>query len=68
MINLNKLVALSEPSESLTDVQNVLLVRATSDGWEAYLEAYSDYAYLVLVKETRNGIKRINRTGHNTYE
>lgn len=39
-----------------------------SMGFEPFIESYSDYTYLVLVKEgTRNGIKRINKTGHNVY-
>lgn len=39
-----------------------------SKGWEVYLESYSDYTYLVMVKlGGMRGIKRINKTGHNTY-
>lgn len=39
-----------------------------SMGFEPFIESYSDYTYLVLVKEgTRNGVKRINKTGHNVY-
>lgn len=37
-------------------------------GIRGFIESYSDYTYLVLVKEgARNGVKRINKTGHNVY-
>lgn len=56
-------------SESrLTQEQQVVGDLHISKGWEVYLESYSDYTYIMMVKVgVINGIKRINKTGHNTY-
>ena len=69
MINLNKLEKLSNLNDSrLTSEQQVMAQYNAGKGFEVYLEEYSNYCYVVLVKEgVRNGIKRLNRTGHNTY-
>ena len=69
MINLNKLEKLESSKDSrLTNEQQVMMDYNLKQGFEAYLEEYSDYCYLVLVKEgVKNGIKRLNRTGHNVH-
>ncbi len=58
----------TKEDKRLTEFQQVVGEYHMSKGFEAYLEEYSDYAYLVLIKDSaRNGIKRINKMGHDVY-
>lgn len=69
-MNINSMEAIlcCESDSRLTQEQQVVGDLHISKGWEVYLESYSDYTYLVMVKlGVRKGIKRINKTGHNTY-
>lgn len=68
-MDMRKLVRLSdENSGKLTDTQTVMGNTFKAQGFTLYVESYSDYTYLVCLKEgVKNGVKRINATGHDTY-
>jgi len=67
-MNTNNLEKLTSAKDSrLTIEQQVMTEYNMNKGFEAFIEHYSDYTYVVLIKEdVRNGIKRLNKTGHNT--
>jgi hypothetical protein len=66
-MNLNNLEQITNPKDArFTHEQQVMVECNISKGWVAYIEEYADYTYAVLVKEgVRNGVKRLNKTGHN---
>lgn len=66
-MNINSMEAIlcCESDRRLTKEQQVVGDLHISKGWEVYLESYSDYTYLVMVK--LGGMRGINKTGHNTY-
>lgn len=68
-MNLNNLEKLTNTEDArLTVEQKHMAEYNMNKGFEAFIENYSDYTYVVLIKEgARNGIKRLNRTGHNIY-
>ena len=68
-MNLNNLEKLNNiEDDRLTVEQKNMAEYNMSKGFEAFIEDYSDYTYVVLIKEgVRNSIKRLNRTGHDTY-
>lgn len=68
-MNLNKLEKLTNIEDArLTVEQKHMAEYNINKGFEAFIEDYSNYTYVVLIKEgVRNGIKRLNRTGHDTY-
>ena len=68
-MNLNNLEKLNNiEDDRLTVEQKHMAEYNMSKGFEGFIENYSDYTYVVLIKEgVRNGIKRLNRTGHDTY-
>lgn len=64
--NLEKLINIEDAR--LTVEQKHMAEYNISKGFEAFIEDYSNYTYVVLIKEgVRNGIKRLNRTGHDIY-
>lgn len=66
LTNLKKLTNIEDAR--LTVEQKHMAEYNMNKGFEAFIEDYSDYTYVVLIKEgVRNGIKRLNRTGHDTY-
>lgn len=69
MVNLNVLEKLVDTEDArLTVEQKVMAEYNVNKGFEAFIEDYSGYTYLVLFQEgVRNGIKRLNRTGHDIY-
>lgn len=69
MINLNEMIKLEALDGNFLTKEQIVMGQANMNkGFEAYLERYSDYSYLVLVKDgVRNGIKRLNKTGHDVY-
>lgn len=68
-MNTNKLEKLVSTEDArLTVEQKVMAEYNVKRGFEAFIEHYSDYTYVVLIKEgVRNGVKRLNRTGHDVY-
>jgi hypothetical protein len=68
-MNLNNLEKLTNIEDArLTLEQKHMAEYNINKGFEAFIEDYSNYTYVVLIKEgVRNGIKRLNRTGHDTY-
>lgn len=68
-MNLNNLEKLTNIEDArLTVEQKHMAEYNINKGFEAFIEDYSNYTYVVLIKEgVRNGIKRLNRTGHDTY-
>lgn len=68
-MNLNNLEKLTNIEDvRLTVEQKHMAEYNISKGFEAFIEDYSNYTYVVLIKEgVRNGIKRLNRTGHDIY-
>lgn len=68
-MNLNNLEKLTNIEDSrLTVEQKHMTQYNINKGFEAFIEDYSNYTYVVLIKEgVRNGIKRLNRTGHDIY-
>ena len=68
-MNLNNLEKLTNTEDArLTVEQKHMAEYNISKGFEAFIEDYSNYTYIVLIKEgVRNGIKRLNRTGHDIY-
>lgn len=68
-MNLNNLEKLTNIEDArLTVEQKHMAEYHMNKGFEAFIENYSDYTYVLLIKEgVRNGIKRLNRTGHDTY-
>jgi hypothetical protein len=68
-MNLNNLEKIEDCFDPrFTHEQQVMAEFNMKNGYEVYVEEYQDYCYAVLFKEgVRNGIKRLNRTGHNTY-
>jgi hypothetical protein len=65
-MNLNSLEQITNPNDArFTHEQQVMVEYNMKRGYDAFIENYSDYTYAVLVKEgVRNGVKRLNRTGH----
>lgn len=51
-------------NDLLSNEQKIIGDHWMKKGYEAFLEHYSDYTYLVLVG---NSVKRLNRTGHDVY-
>lgn len=68
-MNLSNLEKLTNVEDArLTVEQKHMVEYNIAKGFEAFIEDYSNYTYVVLIKEgVRNGIKRLNRTGHDTY-
>lgn len=68
-MNLNNLEKLTNIEDArLTVEQKHMTEYNINKGFEAFIEDYSNYTYVVLIKEgVRNGIKRLNRMGHDTY-
>lgn len=67
-MNMNNLEACTPWDERLNDIQQIMAEHNRRKGYDLFIELYSDYCYLVCIKEgVRNGIKRLNRTGHDTY-
>lgn len=69
MLNLNKLEKLQNSEDSrLTGEQKIMVEYNIKKGYQAFIDEYSDYTYVILIKEgVSNGIKRLNRTGHDIY-
>lgn len=68
-MNLNTLEKLTNIEDArLTVEQKHMVEYNIKKGFEAFIEDYSNYTYVVLIKEgIKNGIKRLNRTGHDVY-
>lgn len=64
--NLEKIINFEDCR--LSNEQKVMMQYNINKGFEAFIEPYLDYCYLILVKEgVRNGFKRLNRTGHDVH-
>jgi len=69
MIRYDHLEKLKNLNDSrMSHEQKAMAEHHAKEGFEVFIEEYSDYTYIVLIKVgARNSPKRLNRTGHDVY-